>query len=179
MCFTARQPNNQQSRHLGHLDLFDNYDEPQTKNNGEVFLKNYFDEQVERNKSQLFDKESKQCICNGCMMPAGLPTTEIPAVAVEENDAFRPLTCQLVDGTSTSSTAVAEEPPRPEPMRADPRSRHRRQSFACCFNFPPYRCDELKRYVEKRLAGQIVRGRPPHSFNCPTKSMLKDWAPVD
>ena len=47
---------NQQSRHLGHLDLFDNYDEPQTKNNGEVFLKNYFDEQVERNNSQLFDK---------------------------------------------------------------------------------------------------------------------------
>ena len=117
----------QQSRHLGHLDLFDNYEEPPTKNNGEVFLKNYFEEQVERNKSQLFDKEFKQCICNECMMPAGLPTTGIPAVAVEENDAFRPLTCQLVDGTSTSSIAVAEEPPRPEPMRADPLSRRRRQ----------------------------------------------------
>ena len=111
-------------------------------------------------------------------MPAGLPTTEIPAVAVEENDTFRPLTCQLVDGTSTSSIAVAEGPPRPEPTRAVPRSR-RRQSFGCCFNFLTYRCDELKRYVEKRLAGQTVRGRPPHSFNCPTKSMLKDWAPVD
>ena len=66
-------------------------------------------------------------------MPTGLPATEIPAVAVKENDAFRPLTCQLVDGTSTSSIAVAEEPPRPEPMRADPRSRRRRQSFGCCF----------------------------------------------
>ncbi|CAJ1944021.1 unnamed protein product [Cylindrotheca closterium] len=164
---------------LGHGDLFSNYEKPPSKNNGEVFLKNYFNQQVERNRNQLFDKDSKQCTCNECIIPAG-PPPAVPAAGVEDNNSHL-LTCQLtcqmdlmaLDDTSTATNAVTETPP----MRVDPP--RRQQTFGYCFPFHPYRCDDIQNYVKRRQAGKVVCGIPPHSFNCPTKSMLKGWAPVD
>ena len=183
---------NELSRDLGHGDLFGNYEKPPNKNNGEVFLKTYFDQQVERNKKELFDKKSKQCTCNECKIPAGLPTEipAVPAAGVEGNDS-RLLTCQLttqmdsmaLDGTSTSSVASeTREPQGPETIQEDPPGRH--HTYGYCYPFPPYRCDYFQNYVKRKQARKqagesVVRGRPPHSYNCPTKSMLKGWAPVD
>jgi hypothetical protein len=176
---------NRTAQRLGFEPPFQSVTTP-SRNNGEVFLSEYFKEQQRRNDQAGTDTQQKTCNCAECIYLLGHPPPENephhppPVTAIQEiqirepdeekNDAeqendneqqqrieFNAPTLQLAAYGQTRAGVEAYLQPWWGTMPSK-----------CCFQWVPYHCEPKRKYEDAKLRGEGRRGRPPRcARDCP------------
>lgn len=162
---------NQLSESLRLGTVFPDCKVPPLVNNGEKFLKEYLIEQLRRFANGEFDSSTKRCTCNLCT-DLFSDNPDVGDLLGEEEQI-----CQVIgqdgdEGTNEEPTAAMTSPRSPE---SSPYASH--PKFKPCFSVAPFLCSDMQEYWRKKASGVSVRGRPPHSYNCPSNSMFNGVAP--
>ena len=174
---------NQQSQSLNLGTVFDECLVPQSFNNGEKFLKPYHLKQVDRNDNFQFDIATKRCTCELCTAPAVAEVAIEEASVAEVPDAVIP---PVLEEQVEVDVASVDSGPRPPPYA----SHEKFKPCICLDDDPWWLCDDMKDYWKKRWKIDLenrkyknstrpklsIRGRPPHSYNCPKHSMFNGVA---
>jgi hypothetical protein len=150
---------------------------PINDDNGIKFLSQYFFAQEERNKKNPTDPRTKMCTCPQCTHYLEESTSnEAPNVQGNDNRAVtreQPITRTIgTDAFGPSNIAPMPTfrpvfvPPWPGIMAAYHPSGWLSIPSDSCFPRAPFYCPQYQQYLNQKIAGAQVRGRPPHDLNC-------------
>jgi hypothetical protein len=150
------------------------------EDNGVKFLSEYFVAQEERNQKYPTDPKTKMCTCPQCASYLNDSTTN-EALNVKDNN--KPSVARK-QPTTTRIRISAPQPPSLAPTPPFPPVRMPQWSGSmysnapsgwlsiprdCCFPTAPFYCQPYQEYLNRKNAGEQVRGRPPHQMNCQTR----------
>jgi hypothetical protein len=180
---------NDYARKCGLPPMFEDV-HPVGKNNGEVFLSKYLEEQMARNKVTGKGKKDSICRCPTCT--TYLSETEDNA---NDNDDCNAANDDDKNDNNDANLPVlvpAAAPPftmQPLPRMPLPRMppflppiplamyggwmQHQRPQD-CCYMVGNYHyCQRYEAYLRQKKSGVRVLGKPPHDSNCPVRHKLK------
>jgi hypothetical protein len=150
---------------------------PVNDDNGIKFLSEYFVAQEERNQKHPTDPNTKMCTCPRCISYLDDSTSnEAPNVENNNNTAIprEQPTTRRIENSAPRPIPVTPTPPfRPVRMPQLPSTMY--SNFPrgwlsiprdCCFPTAPFYCQPHQDYLNRKNAGETIRGRPPHQLNC-------------
>jgi hypothetical protein len=184
---------NELAKSCGIPPIFDDVD-PINKNNGEVYLSKYFEEQMVRNQTVGQDKKTSICQCPTCTtyMAQNTQTTLFPPESNDDKDKdntdnthyngnnnplnmlnlpVRPAAPPLfIQPPSTAAFFLA-----PIPLAQLAYGSWMPRPHDCCFGFgaPKYHCAAYAAYLHSKNSGVQILGKPPHDSSCPVRRLLK------
>jgi hypothetical protein len=170
---------NERAKDRNLLPLFPNIT-PIDEDNGIKFLSEYFFAQEERNRKHPPNPRTKMCTCPQCTSYLN-DSTSNEAPNVENNNARavareQPTTTRIRN-SAPQPPALAPMPPFPpvflpqwpSTMYSNFPSGWLSIPRDCCFPTAPFYCQQYQEYLNRKNAGEQVRGRPPHDMNCLTR----------
>ncbi len=180
---------NKLPEYCGLLPIFDDV-HPVGKNNGEVYLSKYFEEQMVRNPTVGQDKKTSMCQCAVCATYMSknsqtrffAPEDNANNNENENNDNSKdlvntqnlpvlvlPVVPPIV--TQQLSTAAVFVPPIP--LAEMVYGAWMPRPHDCCYMVGNYHCATYALYLRRKISGVQVLGKPPHEMTCPVRRHLQ------
>jgi hypothetical protein len=153
---------------------------PINEDNGIKFLSEYFVAQEGRNQKYPTNKLTKMCTCPQCTSYLNDATSnEAPNVQDNNNTIVameQPTTTRIRNSPSQPPTLAPQPlfrpfliPPSPSTMYSNFPRGWLSIPRDCCLPTAPFYCQQYQQYLNRKNAGEPVRGRPPHDLNCLTR----------
>jgi hypothetical protein len=157
------------------------------KNNGEVYLSKYFEEQMVRNQTVGQDKKTSMCLCPAC-------TTYLSSSKNTQITRFQPPEDNNNDNNDASTIYLPVVPPAAPPFFRKPPPSTPASSFVpppilpltqlayaggwlrpndCCNMVGNFYCANYDSYLRKKINGVQILGKPPHDSSCPVRRFVR------
>jgi hypothetical protein len=165
------------------------------KNNGEVYLSKYFEQQMVRNQTVGQDKKTSMCQCQTCTTYLSKNTEQQATLLAPPEDKNKdddegneknegrndvnllnlPAVPPFLMQPAVATTFLMPPPPStsfvpPIPLVYYAAGGWMPRPQDCCYMVGDYHCTTYAGYLRQKNCGMRVLGKPPHHLTCPVRN---------